>query len=200
MAGTFRKWRLLGVLAALLALTVAGCGGDDSSSSADSPGPGNPVDRAFVAEMIPHHELAIEMAELAKKDGQHPELKALAGRIITAQTAEIAQLKSLDAKLAKAGIEKGDLGVSESHSGMDMKMSELEGADPFDRTFIDMMVVHHEGAITMAKAELAKGKNAALRDIAEQIIADQQSEVDQMRDWRKAWYGAAMDDSMDMDH
>ena len=73
--------------------------------------------------------------------------------------------------------------------GMDMDMTALERAKPFDRAFIDAMVPHHQGAITMAKAELAKGSQPALRKMADDIIAAQTKEIAQMKSWRKAWYG-----------
>lgn len=185
----------------LLALAVAltGCGGGNSNSTNTS---GNasatPADRAFIAEMIPHHQMAIDMAKMAKDNGEHAEIKSLASDVIKAQQSEITQLKSIDAKLRKAGVKKGDLGVPASKSGMNMKMSDLQGAKPFDKKFIDMMVPHHQGAITMAKAELAKGKDPSLRDIANKIISAQQAEVTKMQSWRKKWYGSSMDPSMNM--
>jgi uncharacterized protein (DUF305 family) len=69
-------------------------------------------------------------------------------------------------------------------------MDELDGAKPFDRKFIDMMITHHQGAIRMARAELAKGTSARLRTIARAIVAAQKREILQMNSWRKAWYGA----------
>ena len=62
---------------------------------------------------------------------------------------------------------------------------------PFDQQFIDMMVPHHEGAVRMAREELATGENPKLRRLAEEIIAAQRREIDQMRLWRKKWYGSA---------
>jgi Domain of unknown function (DUF305) len=45
--------------------------------------------------------------------------------------------------------------------------------------------------IAMAKAELAKGNQPALRDVAEKIISAQTKEIDQMKQWRESWYGSA---------
>jgi len=50
-------------------------------------------DVRFIAAMIPHHESAITMAQQAVQRAEHPELKKLAEAIITAQTAEITQMK-----------------------------------------------------------------------------------------------------------
>lgn len=55
---------------------------------------GDELDKAFLEEMIVHHEGAVDMANAILKDGKHPELKTLAQNIVTAQTNEIAQMKS----------------------------------------------------------------------------------------------------------
>lgn len=178
------------VCAIAIALFLAACGDSDDKSARSSPA-GNGVDRAFATEMIAHHQMAIEMAKMAQTEAGHAEIKQLAGDIIEAQRSEITKLRSIVSELAAAGVEPGDLGVPEEDRGMDMKMSDLEGADPFDRHFIDMMVPHHEGAIAMARAEMSKGENSALRELAEAIISAQQAEVNKMRDWRKMWYGAS---------
>jgi uncharacterized protein (DUF305 family) len=60
------------------------------------------------------------------------------------------------------------------------------------------MVPHHQGAIAKAKAELAKGTQPAFRMMAEDIISAQTKEIDQMTQWRKAWYDSAKV-PMDMD-
>ena len=55
---------------------------------------GDDFDQAFIAEMIEHHQGAIDMAKLAQKNAKHDEVKALAGDIITAQTNEINMMKN----------------------------------------------------------------------------------------------------------
>ena len=71
------------------------------------------------------------------------------------------------------------------------------GAVPFDRAFIDGMVPHHEGAIEMAKAAKAAGlTEPQLVEIAADIIATQQREIDQMKAWRAEWFGSSEIDPM----
>jgi len=70
-------------------------------------------------------------------------------------------------------------------------MDELDGAKPFDRTFIDMMITHHQGAIRMARAKPAKGGNAQLRTIARAIVSAQKREITEMNRWRKQSYGGS---------
>jgi len=70
-----------------------------------------------------------------------------------------------------------------------MNMSALNTARPFDRAFVDQMVPHHQGAIRMARAELAKGVDPQLRRISSAIVAAQAKEIGQMNSWRASWYG-----------
>jgi uncharacterized protein (DUF305 family) len=173
-------------IAVAAAIAAAGCG-SDSEPVADGPETsagtvgGNGVDRAFVAAMIPHHESAVDMAEIAEERGRSGFVKRLAGDIIRTQNAEITTMRREDAELAKAGVEAGDLGVADHAMGMDGDMSMLEAADPFDPTFLEMMIPHHEGAVTMAKAELAQGADPELKGLAQDIIEAQEREIEEMR-------------------
>jgi uncharacterized protein (DUF305 family) len=176
-------------LTALLALsiaTIASCGDDDEQTAA-----GNPTDRAFARAMIPHHQSAVAMARLAKNRARHPELRSLADAIATTQTAEIRTLRRLDGGLRDEGDEHGHLGLDQHMMGMSADMPMLRSTRDFDRAFIDMMVPHHQGAVRMAKVELGRGENRGLRRLARSIIAAQDREIDQMREWREAWYGSS---------
>jgi len=167
-------------LVAALVVTVAG--GDDTASAEG-------VDRAFTAEMVPHHESAVDMAEVALLRTKRPEIRGLAEDIIRTQNDEIAQMRALDQRLADDGAAKGSLGMDDSMIGMDMDATALDDAEPFDRAFIDMMIPHHQGAIRMARMQLDQGTDAETRRLAEAIIAAQSKEIEQMNAWRKEWYG-----------
>lgn len=73
-------------------------------------------------------------------------------------------------------------------SGMMMDLSGKKG-DELDKAFLSGMIVHHEGAVDMAKAVLADGKHPELRVMAQAIIAAQTTEIAQMKMWQKSWYG-----------
>ena len=169
--------KTLAALGAAGALAVAGCGEKDSSPSAA----GNGTDRAFVAEMIPHHEGAVEMAEIAQERGQSPFVKQLAEDIIRTQKQEITELRSEDEQLADAGVEKGKLGGGHSTMGMGEDAASLKTADPFDRAFLEMMIPHHSSAVAMAKTELARGEDPELKALAQEIIDAQEREIRAMR-------------------
>lgn len=190
---------LLKVLPALAAgaLLVAGCGESDSASDSRSGATGNPVDRAFVADMIPHHESAVEMAQIAQKRGTSEFVKKLADDIIKTQNTEISTMRAADQRLSAAGVEKGSLDLPKHKMGMGGDSDSLKTAKPFDRAFIKMMLAHHEGAVTMAEAEIAKGKDPELKKLAENIVTTQQREMKQMREHLGMKRSAGADDSMD---
>lgn len=154
--------------------------------------------------MVPHHQMAVEMAEMAQQQADHQEIKTLADAIISAQEQEITELNAIAKQLGvtpgHAGTHGSDmdhgalsddaktLGLSDAQMGMSMDMDHLDGSKSFDLTFIDQMTVHHQGAINMAKAQLAHGSNPQLKKLSEAIVSAQQQEIDEMSQWRADWY------------
>jgi uncharacterized protein (DUF305 family) len=84
--------------------------------------------------------------------------------------------------------------------GMDHNISMLETADPFDPAFLEMMIPHHEGAITMAKAQLANGSDHELKQLAQGIITAQQREIDEIRARLGDDSGGGTDDMSEDEH
>lgn len=189
MNRTLRRPALIaGMLALLVAsLVLSACGSHDSSSTTSSSAAS--IDRAFATEMIDHHQMAIDMAKVAQDRATKPQVKALAASIIAAQQQEIDQLKTVDKQLAEKGVKPGNLGLSDSMMGMNMDDSMLMSAKPFERMFIDMMIPHHQGAIRMARIQIAKGENPQLRKLSQAVIAAQSKEIQDMNAWRMDWYG-----------
>lgn len=145
-------------------------------------------DRAFIDAMVPHHQGAVDMAEVALENAQHEEIKNLAEDIVGAQEAEIEELR---------GIKREEFGTSEIPSGtsqgeMDaMGMTdpaELADKRPFDKAFIDAMMPHHRSAIAMAKVALEESENQQVKGIAQDIVDAQRREIGQMERWRDQWY------------
>ncbi|MFC7883807.1 DUF305 domain-containing protein [Streptomyces sp. NPDC057376] len=170
----------------------AGHGGHSATASASAPasqGKHNAADVAFAKGMIPHHRQAVEMADLAPGRAASPEVEKLATEIKKAQDPEI---KTLSGWLTAWGEEVPAEGAAMDHSGhgtgamdgmmTDQEMSGLEDAsgEAFDTAFLELMIKHHEGAVTMAKAEQADGAFAPAKKMADEIITSQSAEIERM--------------------
>ncbi|MBA3301092.1 MAG: DUF305 domain-containing protein [Thermoleophilaceae bacterium] len=187
-------------IAIALLVAISGCGDDDkSSASKEQDKSGNQADQAFLKAMVPHHESAVAMAQVAVEKGEHKEAQGLGRSIIETQSQEIAQMSKLHSEIYGQEItpdEKaaGELGLSMEEAGMmhgGMDPGEKIKKGPIvDKVFIDEMVPHHQGAILMARAVQSKGQNPEVKKLAATIIAEQTKEIEQMNSWRKDWYGA----------
>ena len=179
------------VIGAVLTLAlVPGLKGDSQSSEATA----NNLDAHFIEQMIPHHESAIAMAKLAQQRGEHQEIKTLANNIITAQEGESTQMKEwykswFGKDVPTASMDHSAHGaMSNMMMGSSMNMEALETANPFDKAFIEEMIMHHEMAVMMAQMLLAGTERAEMKKLANDIIEAQTNEINQMKGWLEAWY------------
>jgi uncharacterized protein (DUF305 family) len=165
------------------AATADGMAGMDHGNMGGMMGEG-PYDALFIDSMIVHHEGAISMAQQAQTEAERPEIKQLAEAIITAQEREISQIREWRTAWFP------DLALTQG-MGMDMGTMEVTGdaSKPFDQRFIEAMIPHHEGAITMAKDAQQNAERAEIKQLAGEIITAQEAEIAQMRQWLKQWYG-----------
>ncbi|WP_414563993.1 MULTISPECIES: DUF305 domain-containing protein [unclassified Anabaena] len=155
-------------------------------------------DLRFIDGMIMHHEGAVVMAKEVQEKSQRPEMKQLAEEIITAQNQEIAQMREWrTAWYPNAGdkplayhAEMGHMMEMTPEQMQAMMMSmDLGAADEeFDLRFIDAMIPHHEGAVVMAQDTLEKSQRPEIKNLAQEIIKAQETEINQMKQWRQAWY------------
>ena len=186
-----RKSLITAALAASL-FTLAACGNEDE---ADAAGGHNDADVTFAQEMIPHHQQAIEMAELAESRADSEEVKELAADIEAAQGPEIETMTGWLESWGEdvpdegmSGMDHGDMS-SDDMTGMmtDDEMADLEATSGagFDQMFLTMMIEHHEGAIEMAKTEQAEGEFPEAVDMAEEIETTQAEEIQKMQDLLK---------------
>lgn len=181
------------VLAGALAgtLLLAGCGSGDSTAGNTTQADFNDADVTFVTGMRPHHEQAVEMADIVLAADPTPEVAALAERIKSEQEPEIQQLDQMlehfgaDAGTGSMdnmdGMASGDMAA---HGGMmtDQQMTELENASGADasRLFLEMMLEHHRGAVEAADVQLREGRYQPALTLAEQIRSAQMAEIDEM--------------------
>lgn len=134
------------------------------------------TDLMFAEMMIPHHQQAVVMSNLALERSTNADVRALALQIRDAQAPEIEQMKSWGAT--------GEEHMGHTMQGMlsDDEMGALQAAtgSTFDRLFLEGMIVHHEGAIDMAQMILAS-KHDEARTLGESIVSSQTAEIERMR-------------------
>ena len=183
-----------------------------SAAASGAPGPTNSdgvhndADVSFAQMMIPHHQQAIEMSDmLLGKQDIDPEVTTLANEIKNAQGPEIEQMQ---AWLQEWGVSSapapsagdmpghnmpghqmpgaGDMGDMAGSHGMmsEADMAALQNAQgaAASRLFLEQMIVHHEGAITMAQQEIDNGQFAAAVEMARNIVSSQQAEITKMQE------------------
>jgi len=157
------------------------------------------LDAHFIEQMIPHHEDAITMARLAETKAKTSEVKQLAKNIITSQGSEIDQMKSWYKGWFRRDLPTGKnvmtqhsmMGGSQSnHMGMmgiETDSARLENADDFDTAFVEDMIPHHQMAVMMASMLKDGSSRPEMRKLADDIIAAQTSEINEMRMWLTKW-------------
>ncbi|MEU0341160.1 DUF305 domain-containing protein [Streptomyces bobili] len=198
-----RRAAAVGLVAAgALFLSACGDNGDDmsgmehgsgnsstsASAAADAGSTGfNDADVAFAQMMIPHHQQALAMARLADGRASDSEVKEIVAKIEQAQDPEIRTmqgwLKSWNQPTAAVGSMPGmDHGSGDGMmSDGDMEhLKGMKGAE-FDKMFADMMIEHHNGAITMAEGEQKNGEYAGAVKMAGAIVEGQSAEVKQLQ-------------------
>jgi uncharacterized protein (DUF305 family) len=185
------------VVAVVAALFLASCNSQPSDGGADRQPTDEPVitgepagfnadDVAFATNMIPHHQQAVELSALVPDRSTDPELIELAKQISAAQQPEIETMKVFLVQWK----ENPDTGSGHGGHGSTMqgmvdeatmtKLESLNGAE-FDTLWLESMISHHQGAIEMAKAEIANGDNVDAKRLAQTIIDTQQAEIGQMK-------------------
>ncbi len=168
-----------------------GMGGMDHSNMESSPNVASqPYDLQFIDTMVMHHQGAIDMARMAVTKAQHAELREMAQKVITDQEREIAELRRHREQWFTGRPQAMNMempGMMDSMRGMDMNRLNAATGNSFDLMFIDMMIPHHQGAITMAREALQRAEHQELKQLAQQIIREQEREIAQMNGWKNAW-------------
>lgn len=194
-------------------LLLAGCSSSSDAASSDSAATsgastsmaspsadgsmaaqaGSEADITFAQLMIPHHEQAVQMADMALNQATTAEVKQLAQQIKDAQDPEIQQMRGWlqawgapEQMAGMDGMDHGDMDMGgQSADGMmsDEDMTSLmdaQGAD-FDKMWLEMMIAHHAGAITMAENIKQESQDADVTNLANSIISAQQAEIATMQ-------------------
>ena len=184
-------------VAVAAALFLSSCGGSSSDGHTDRETTDEPVitgqpagynadDVAFATNMIPHHEEAVELSAMVPDRSTNAELISLAQQISAAQQPEINVMKVFLVQWNEnPEASSGHAGHGNTMQGMVdaatmTKLQSLQGAE-FDKLWLESMISHHQGAIEMAKAELANGENVDSKGLAKNIVATQEAEIGQMK-------------------
>ncbi|MGW0685859.1 DUF305 domain-containing protein [Streptomyces sp. NPDC002754] len=151
-------------------------GSDDTPNSADV---------TYAQMMIPHHEQALKMTRLAPKQAESEQVKGLAERITAAQGPEIETMRGWLQKYGRDTAPEGHH-AHDAMPGMatEAQLKKLKAASgkAFDELFLKLMITHHQGAVTMATEVKSGGNNVQVEEMADDVIAQQTSEIERMRD------------------
>ena len=155
---------------------------------------GDAFDEAYIADMLAHHEGAMNMAEQAQAVTAHEEIRTLSGNITQSQGAEVMKMRTWQKDW---GYEVTMSGGHNSHGGagsdmggdmveMQNKLKDLTG-EAYDKEFLKQMILHHEQAIEMSRYAETNAKHQELKDLSREIIAAQTKEIEQMKQWQQEW-------------
>jgi uncharacterized protein (DUF305 family) len=182
---------VLGAVAALglaatstLLLTRPSGNSPDSASAQFSPNGMGGMHHMQVSSEFPHHQEAIDTAQVILERTSRPEMRQFAENIIQVQTAEIAQMKNWLNEWYPGR------NISVSYVPMMRDLSQLQG-DALEQTFLQDMIKHHMGAVMMSQMLLNHNlvKHQAVQPFAENIATSQHREIRQMQTWLMAWFG-----------
>ena len=156
----------------------------------------NNLDQHFIEQMIPHHEGAIEMAKLAQERSKRPEILTLAKAIIQSQSQEITQMQTWYKNWYGTEVPVNStvgmgMGRGMMHGGMmggqTSDIESLKNAANFDEAFLQEMIPHHQMAVMMAQMLLSGSNRPEMKQLGDDIITAQESEIEQMRSWLAEW-------------
>ncbi|MEU4179183.1 DUF305 domain-containing protein [Streptomyces sp. NPDC026589] len=143
----------------------------------------NSADFRYARMMIEHHGQAIVMTGLVPERASADTVKRLADRISAGQKPEIGAMKGW---LQKNGGDRRE--ERHDHATMpgmatDAQLAGLRAAEgnAFDKLFLELMVTHHQGAITMATEALTEGNDVIVEEMASDVVAQQTVEINRMR-------------------
>ena len=155
-----------------------------SSASPNASVDARAADVMFAQMMIPHHQQAIEMSDMALSQASSNEIKDLADQVKAEQGPEIAVMRGWLANWGAAETAADDHSDHSTGTGMmtedDMAALSATTGPDFDRLWLQMMITHHKGAITMAQEALATTTDPEVKTLAQAIIDAQTKEIASM--------------------
>ena len=176
------------IAAALLAasLLLSGCTAntahqDHSDHMVSENSEFSAADVMFAQMMIPHHQQAVDLGAIALNGEASPEVLALAKQIADHQTHEIEHMQAwLDAAGASEHMDH-DMAMDGMLTQAQLDALKAAKGSEFDRLFLEGMIAHHEGAISMAK-DVVDSKNPDVAEMAAAVIETQTAEIEYMKE------------------
>lgn len=133
-------------------------------------------DIMFAQMMIPHHQQAVEMSDLALSISTNPEILALAAQIKGAQAPEIREMKQWLNEAGAGMVMNHDMEMGGMLTDEEIATLSKSNGVTFDRLFLEGMIGHHEGAIAMVNM-IKESKNSAVKKFGEKVVAAQSAEI-----------------------
>ena len=176
---------------------IAACGGGDehaehpsaaATTTDDQSPPHNSADVTFAQGMIPHHQQALALAALVPDRSTNPEVVKIAAGIAAQQEPEMTAMRAMmiqwQVDPAEAAHQGGTDGSGNQHGMVDdatmAKLKTLKGAQ-FDTLWLQSMISHHQGAVAMAKVEIADGESQDMKVMANNIVITQEAEIGELK-------------------
>ncbi|HEV7209514.1 MAG TPA: DUF305 domain-containing protein [Mycobacteriales bacterium] len=175
-AGIVAAGQKAGIVAAALLWTGL------TTSCASSLPAHNAADATFLQDMLPHHQQAIAVAQIAARAGVDPRTRTFGGRVIAEQTPEVRRIQDM-AKALRLHI---DLAAGAAMAVHRISPAELSALDQqhglaLDRRFLALSITSEQGAVAMARTELAHGRYAPARALATSIAGAPGGEIPQLQ-------------------
>jgi uncharacterized protein (DUF305 family) len=148
---------------------------------------GREFEIGYVNRIIPHHEGALEMAEMVVNDAPHQEVRGAAARIIEDQKREIRELTDFLRDTYNAEVDPDERQMMDH--GMMMPMHENPGSQTAEKMFLLMMREHHQTAVEMGQIVLERGQSEELLEQARGMVQSQREEQERFAGWLEEWYG-----------
>ncbi len=156
---------------------------------------GDEFDKAYLADMIAHHQGALNMAGWAVNQATKQEIRTLANNILSSQSSEIRQM--LEWQQQWAGTANGNdphaSHAAEMATLMGEEMAKMEAklvgrnGEAYDKEFLTQMILHHQQAVDMSKYAESNAERQEIKDLANTVIAAQEKEIADMKSWQQMW-------------
>lgn len=150
---------------------------------------GDAYDQMFITMMSEHHAGAVAMANYVLKDAKHQEIRTLAANIISAQTKELADMKSWAAKWGYTYSAPSQMLIDENTASFKGKTG-----DALDKQFLSDMLAHHQGALDMATLSATRANHAEIKTLSDNIVSTQTNEIALMKGYASS-FGYSLGDS-----